>query len=189
MRHLIDPLDFTLEETTKVLDLADRIAESPEVYSHVADGKKIATLFYEPSTRTRLSFESAMLSLGGKSLGFAGAEPVSYTHLLLHTFFFQTANTAVHDSAYHSYFQSVPSQCLYGQNHRSEENIRYPFHNFTNHIYYGLCYKHESNQVQYRNVLSVKILAKISPSGSDAMIRSAAANQDAETDKDMTPRL
>ena len=50
MRHLIDPLDFTLEETTKVLDLADRIAESPEVYSHVADGKKIATLFYEPST-------------------------------------------------------------------------------------------------------------------------------------------
>ena len=74
MRHLIDPLDFTLEETTKVLDLADRIAESPEVYSHVADGKKIATLFYEPSTRTRLSFESAMLSLGGKSLGFAGAE-------------------------------------------------------------------------------------------------------------------
>ena len=46
MRHLIDPLDFTLEETTKVLDLADRIAESPEVYSHVADGKKIATLFY-----------------------------------------------------------------------------------------------------------------------------------------------
>ena len=45
MRHLIDPLDFTLEETTKVLDLADRIAESPEVYSHVADGKKIATHF------------------------------------------------------------------------------------------------------------------------------------------------
>ena len=74
MRHLIDPLDFTLEETTKVLDLADRIAENPEVYSHVADGKKIATLFYEPSTRTRLSFESAMLSLGGKALGFAGAE-------------------------------------------------------------------------------------------------------------------
>ena len=73
MRHLIDPLDFTLEETTKVLDLADRIAESPEVYSHVADGKKIATLFYEPSTRTRLSFESAMLSLGGQTLGFSSA--------------------------------------------------------------------------------------------------------------------
>ena len=79
MRHFIDPPDFTLEETTKVLDLADRIAESPEVYSHVADGKKIATLFYEPSTRTRLSFESAMLSLGGKSLGFAGAEQSSAT--------------------------------------------------------------------------------------------------------------
>ena len=79
MRHLIDPLDFTLEETTKVLDLADRIAENPEVYSHVADGKKIATLFYEPSTRTRLSFESAMLSLGGKALGFAGAEQSSAT--------------------------------------------------------------------------------------------------------------
>ena len=63
------------------------------------------------------------------------------------------------------------------------------FSQFTNHIYYGLCYKHESSQVQYRNVLSVKILAKISPSGSDAMIRSAAANQDAETDKDMIPRL
>ena len=61
------------------LDLADRIAESPEVYSHVADGKKIATLFYEPSTRTRLSFESAMLSLGGKALGFAGAEQSSAT--------------------------------------------------------------------------------------------------------------
>ena len=79
MRHLIDPLDFTLEETTKVLDLADRIAENPEVYSHVADGKKIATLFYEPSTRTRLSFESAMLSLGGKALSFAGAEQSSAT--------------------------------------------------------------------------------------------------------------
>ena len=79
MRHLIDPLDFTLEETTKVLDLADRIAENPEVYSHVANGKKIATLFYEPSTRTRLSFESAMLSLGGKALGFAGAEQSSAT--------------------------------------------------------------------------------------------------------------
>ena len=77
MRHLIDPLDFTLEETTKVLDLADRIAENPEVYSHVANGKKIATLFYEPSTRTRLSFESAMLSLGGQTIGFAGADQSS----------------------------------------------------------------------------------------------------------------
>ena len=77
MRHLIDPLDFTLEETTKVLDLADRIAENPEVYSHVADGKKIATLFYEPSTRTRLSFEAAMLNLGGSVLGFSSADSSS----------------------------------------------------------------------------------------------------------------
>lgn len=74
MRHLIDPLDFTLEETKNILDLADRIKQNPDAYSHVADGKRIATLFYEPSTRTRLSFESAMLSLGGQVIGFAGAE-------------------------------------------------------------------------------------------------------------------
>ena len=74
MRHLIDPLDFTLEETKNLLDLADRIKQNPDAYSHVADGKRIATLFYEPSTRTRLSFESAMLSLGGQVIGFAGAE-------------------------------------------------------------------------------------------------------------------
>lgn len=69
MRHLIDPLDFTLEETKNILDLADRIKQNPDAYSHVADGKRIATLFYEPSTRTRLSFESAMLSLGGQVIG------------------------------------------------------------------------------------------------------------------------
>ena len=63
------------------------------------------------------------------------------------------------------------------------------FRTFTYRIYCGLGYKHESSQVQYRNALSVKILAKISPSGSAAMIRSAAANQDAERDKDMIPRL
>ena len=74
MRHLIDTLDFTLEETKNILDLADRIKQNPDSYSHVADGKRIATLFYEPSTRTRLSFESAMLSLGGQVIGFAGAE-------------------------------------------------------------------------------------------------------------------
>lgn len=73
MRHLIDPLDFTLKETNDILDFADRIAGNRSVYSHIADGKKLATLFYEPSTRTRLSFESAMLSLGGQTLGFAGA--------------------------------------------------------------------------------------------------------------------
>ncbi len=79
MRHLIDPLDFTLEETCNVLDLADRILMRPSEYSHVADGKKLATLFYEPSTRTRLSFEAAMLNLGGQTLGFAGAEQSSAT--------------------------------------------------------------------------------------------------------------
>lgn len=79
MRHLIDPLDFTKEETLRVLDLADRIKADPSVYSHVGDGKKLATLFYEPSTRTRLSFESAMLSLGGQTLGFAGANQSSAT--------------------------------------------------------------------------------------------------------------
>lgn len=74
MRHLIDPLDFTLEETKEILDLAKRIKDNQSAYMHIADGKKLATLFYEPSTRTRLSFEAAMLSLGGKTLGFAGAE-------------------------------------------------------------------------------------------------------------------
>lgn len=79
MRHLIDPLDFTLEETLKILNLADRISANPSAYSHVADGKKLATLFYEPSTRTRLSFEAAMLNLGGQTLGFAGAGQSSAT--------------------------------------------------------------------------------------------------------------
>ena len=73
MRHLIDPLDFTKEETQKLLDLADRIHDDPEAYQDVADHKRLATLFYEPSTRTRLSFESAMLRLGGKVLGFPDA--------------------------------------------------------------------------------------------------------------------
>ena len=73
MRHLIDPLDFTKEETQKLLDLADRIHDDPEAYQDVADHKRLATLFYEPSTRTSLSFESAMLRLGGKVLGFPDA--------------------------------------------------------------------------------------------------------------------
>ena len=79
MRHLIDPLDFTLEETNDILDFADRIGQNRSAYTHIANGKKLATLFYEPSTRTRLSFESAMLSLGGQTLGFAGAEQSSAT--------------------------------------------------------------------------------------------------------------
>ena len=79
MRHLISPLDLTKEETTRILDLADRIGAHKEAYAHLAEGKQLATLFYEPSTRTRLSFESAMLSLGGQTLGFAGAEQSSAT--------------------------------------------------------------------------------------------------------------
>ncbi len=77
MRHLIDPLDFTVDETNKLLDLADKIVENPQKYAHVCDGKILATLFYEPSTRTRLSFESAMMRLGGNCLGFAGASSSS----------------------------------------------------------------------------------------------------------------
>lgn len=79
MRHFITPTDFTDKETQMVLDLAERIAANPAKYSHVAEGKKLATLFYEPSTRTRLSFESAMLSLGGTTLGFSGADQSSAT--------------------------------------------------------------------------------------------------------------
>lgn len=70
MRHLIDPLDFTREETLRLLDLADRIHNDPAAYQEVAARKRLASLFYEPSTRTRLSFESAMLNLGGQVIGF-----------------------------------------------------------------------------------------------------------------------
>lgn len=73
MRHLIDPLDFSREETGRLLELAEKIIENPERYAHACEGKILATLFYEPSTRTRLSFESAMLRLGGKTLGFSSA--------------------------------------------------------------------------------------------------------------------
>lgn len=79
MRHLIDSLDLSVAETQEILDLADRIAADPAAYAHCADGKILATLFYEPSTRTRLSFETAMLNLGGRTLGFAGAEQCSAT--------------------------------------------------------------------------------------------------------------
>ena len=70
IRHLMSPLDFTVEETEALLDLANDIEANREAYSHICEGKRIATLFYEPSTRTRLSFEAAMMNLGGKVLGF-----------------------------------------------------------------------------------------------------------------------
>ena len=77
MRHFLNPLDFSVEELEQVLTLAEQIRQHPEEYAHVADGKKLATLFYEPSTRTRLSFEAAMLNLGGKTLGFHSADSSS----------------------------------------------------------------------------------------------------------------
>ncbi len=77
MRHLISPLDFTVEELTELLDLANDIERNPEKYAHKCEGKQLATLFYEPSTRTRLSFESAMNRLGGKVIGFATADSSS----------------------------------------------------------------------------------------------------------------
>ena len=77
MRHCMSPLDFSVEELDQMMDLAARIEKDPEAYAHVCDGKKIATLFYEPSTRTRLSFETAMLNLGGKVIGFSSAQSSS----------------------------------------------------------------------------------------------------------------
>jgi aspartate carbamoyltransferase catalytic subunit len=76
-RNLIDPMDFTLEELDEVFQLAEKIIEDPKKYSKVCDGKLLATLFYEPSTRTRLSFEAAMLRLGGQVLGFSDSSSSS----------------------------------------------------------------------------------------------------------------
>lgn len=73
MRHLMSPLDFSVEELSQLLDLAGDIEKNPAKYAHACDGKVLATLFYEPSTRTRLSFESAMIHLGGQVLGFSSA--------------------------------------------------------------------------------------------------------------------
>lgn len=77
MRHLMSPLDFSVEELDRLLDLAHDIEQNPDKYSHACDRKRIATLFYEPSTRTRLSFEAAMMNLGGKVLGFSSADSSS----------------------------------------------------------------------------------------------------------------
>ncbi len=77
MKHLIDPLDLSVEEIDGLIAVAQDIEKNPEKYAHVCEGKKLATLFYEPSTRTRLSFEAAMMNLGGKVLGFASADSSS----------------------------------------------------------------------------------------------------------------
>ena len=79
MKHLLNPLDLSVEEIYKLIHLAQAIIEDPKKYSKVCEGKKLATLFYEPSTRTRLSFEAAMLNLGGSILGFHSADSSSAT--------------------------------------------------------------------------------------------------------------
>lgn len=73
MKHLMSPLDFSTTELEQLFDLASDIEKNPDKYAHACDRKKLATCFYEPSTRTRLSFESAMLRLGGQTLGFCDA--------------------------------------------------------------------------------------------------------------------
>lgn len=77
MRHLMNPLDFSVGELNQLFDLANDIETNMDKYAHACTGKKLATCFYEPSTRTRLSFESAMLSLGGSVLGFSDADSSS----------------------------------------------------------------------------------------------------------------
>ena len=77
MRHLMSPLDFSVEELDNLLDLAQDIEANPAKYAHACEGKKLATLFYEPSTRTRLSHEAAMLNLGGSVMGFASSDSSS----------------------------------------------------------------------------------------------------------------
>ena len=79
MRHIMSPLDFSVEELDQLLNLANDIEENPKKYAPACDGKKLATLFYEPSTRTRLSFEAAMMNLGGNVLGFSSAASSSAT--------------------------------------------------------------------------------------------------------------
>ena len=77
MRHLIDILDLTIEEIDQLIETAEDIMANPAKYAHVCDGKKLATLFFEPSTRTRLTFEAAMMELGGNVLGFSEASSSS----------------------------------------------------------------------------------------------------------------
>ena len=77
MKHVLSPLDFTTEELDQLMDLACDIEKNPGKYAKKCEGRQLATLFYEPSTRTRLSFESAMLSLGGSVLGFSSADSSS----------------------------------------------------------------------------------------------------------------
>ena len=77
MRHIISPTDLTVPELNELLELSEEIIQDPRKFADVCRGKKLATLFYEPSTRTRLSFEAAMLNLGGSILGFSSADSSS----------------------------------------------------------------------------------------------------------------
>ena len=77
MRHLIDIIDLSVEEINELITTAEDIIANPAKYAEVCHGKKLATLFFEPSTRTRLSFEAAMLDLGGRTLGFSDASTSS----------------------------------------------------------------------------------------------------------------
>ena len=77
MKHLLNPLDLSVKELDEILDLANAIERNPEKYANACKGKKLATLFYEPSTRTRLSHEAAMLNLGGNIMGFSSADSSS----------------------------------------------------------------------------------------------------------------
>ena len=77
MKHLLSPLDLSVPEIDQLIAVAEDIEKNPKKYSHICDGKKLATCFYEPSTRTRLSFEAAMLNLGGSVLGFSSADSSS----------------------------------------------------------------------------------------------------------------
>ena len=77
MRHLMNPLDFSVEELDRLFDLANDFEKNMGKYAHACEGKKLATCFYEPSARTRLSFESAMLNLGGSVIGFSDANSSS----------------------------------------------------------------------------------------------------------------
>ena len=83
MRHLISPQDLSLEELEELLTLGQDIMNNQSKYAHVCDGKKLATLFYEPSTRTRLSFEAAMINMGGQVLGFSEASSSSASRCIL----------------------------------------------------------------------------------------------------------
>ena len=81
-KHLIEPEDFTLEELERIFKLAKEIIEDENSYKNFCNGKILGTLFYEPSTRTRFSFEAAMLRLGGQVVGFSESLLV-YKHILL----------------------------------------------------------------------------------------------------------